>query len=74
MSAEKILAINPGSTSTKIAVFEGDKQVFITTIRHSTEELSKYHSVASQFEFRKELILSELQKAGVDVASLAAIV
>ena len=74
MSAEKILAINPGSTSTKIAVFEGEKQVFINTIRHSTEELSKYHNVAAQFEFRKELILSELKNAGIDVASLSAIV
>ena len=74
MCAEKILAINPGSTSTKIAVFEGEKQVFITTLRHSTEELSKYPTVASQFEFRKELILSELKNNGVDINTLNAVI
>jgi len=74
MSTEKILAINPGSTSTKIAVFEGEKQVFIVTLRHSTEELSKYPNVASQFEFRKKLILDELKGAKIDIATLAAVV
>ncbi|MGP1363378.1 MAG: butyrate kinase [Bacteroides sp.] len=74
MSAEKILAINPGSTSTKIAVFEGEKQIFITTIRHSTEEISQYPNVAAQFEFRKNLILSELQNAKIDLSNLVAIV
>ncbi len=53
----KILAINPGSTSTKIAVYEGEEQVFITTIRHQTAELEQYKRVADQFPFRKELIL-----------------
>lgn len=74
MSAEKILAINPGSTSTKIAVFEGENQVFITTLRHSTEEISKYPTVASQFEFRKELILSELKNNGVDINTINAVI
>lgn len=69
-----ILAINPGSTSTKIAIFEGEKQVFIKTIRHSAEEIGQFPSVASQFSFRKELILSELKQAGIDVMSLNAIV
>lgn len=74
MSAEKILAINPGSTSTKIAVFDGENQVFITTLRHSTEEISKFPTVASQFEFRKALILNELKNNGVDINTINAVI
>lgn len=69
-----ILAINPGSTSTKIALFEDEKQVFIKTIRHSAEEIGKFPNISSQFSFRKELILSELQQAGIDLTSIHAIV
>lgn len=70
----QILTINPGSTSTKIAVFEDEKEVFSKTLRHSTEELTPFSTVASQFQFRKEIILSELKKAGIDIHSLDAIV
>lgn len=72
--AFNILAINPGSTSTKIAIFEDENQIFIKTIRHSAEEISKFPDVASQFSYRKELILSELQQAGVNLSTLNAIV
>ena len=48
----KILTINPGSTSTKIAVFEDENEVFSTTLRHSNEELAPFSTVASQFQFR----------------------
>lgn len=70
----KILAINPGSTSTKIAIFEDENQIFIKTIRHSAEEISKFPNVASQFSYRKELILTELRQAGIDIYALNAIV
>lgn len=70
----QILTINPGSTSTKIAVFEDEKEVFAKTLRHSAEELSPFVTVASQFQFRKNIILSELQKAGINILSLHAIV
>lgn len=70
----QILTINPGSTSTKIAVFEDEKEVFSKTLRHSTEELSPFTTVASQFQFRKDIILSELKNAGIDIHSLNAIV
>ena len=70
----KILAINPGSTSTKIAVYEGEEQVFITTIRHQTAELEQYKRVADQFPFRKELILGELEKAGIATNDFNAII
>lgn len=70
----QILTINPGSTSTKIAVFEDDKEVFSKTLRHSAEELAPFSTVASQFQFRKNIILKELQAAGIGVNQLHAIV
>ena len=70
----KILTINPGSTSTKIAVFEDEKEIWSATLRHTAEELAPFSTVASQFEFRKNIILSELKKAGIDAHSFQAIV
>lgn len=70
----KILAINPGSTSTKIAVFEDENQVFVKNLKHSTEELSQFANVTSQFQFRKKIILSELQEAGFDVKTFDVII
>ncbi|MDE5611781.1 MAG: butyrate kinase, partial [Odoribacter sp.] len=70
----KILTINPGSTSTKIAVFEDEKEIWSTTLRHTAEELAPFSTVASQFGFRKNIILSELKKTGIDAHSFHAIV
>lgn len=70
----KQLIINPGSTSTKIAVFEDETSVFEKTLRHSNEELGVYHKVADQFEFRKQLILEALKENSIDVNSLDAVV
>lgn len=56
----KILAINPGSTSTKIAVYNGRNKVFATTLRHSVDDLEPFPRVIDQFEFRKHLILNAL--------------
>lgn len=70
----QILTINPGSTSTKIAVFEDEREVFSKTLRHSSEELSPFRTVASQFQFRKNIILTELKEAGIDIHSFHAIV
>ena len=61
----KILAINPGSTSTKIAVFEDEKSIFSRTLRHSVEELTRYPRIIDQFEFRKNLVLDELKADGI---------
>lgn len=69
-----ILTINPGSTSTKIAVFEDENEVFSKTLRHSSEELAPFTTVASQFQFRKDIILSELKQAGFDARAFNAIV
>lgn len=70
----RILAINPGSTSTKIAVYENERPVFETTRRHSADELAPFADIASQYDFRKEQILDCLVKAGIDPATLSAVV
>ncbi|WP_042349626.1 butyrate kinase [Bacillus massiliigorillae] len=69
----KILAINPGSTSTKIGVFEDHTQLFEKVLRHSTEELAKYERVADQFEFRKAEILKALDENNIIIHSLSAV-
>ena len=61
----RILAINPGSTSTKIAVYIGTSPVFIQTIQHSNGDLDPFPKITDQFEFRKELILNELKEADI---------
>lgn len=68
---KKILAINPGSTSTKIAIFEGDQQVFVKNIKHATEEISKYDTIADQYEFRKDIILEVLKEENIDIHSIS---
>lgn len=60
-----ILAINPGSTSTKVAVSVGNDQVFLRSILHDADELSKYDKITDQFEFRKELVLKEVKDNGI---------
>ncbi|MDO4711840.1 MAG: butyrate kinase [Peptostreptococcaceae bacterium] len=70
----KILAINPGSTSTKIALYEDKELLFKEGLEHSTEELSKYPSIASQYEMRKDAIISVLNKAGYTIDQLSAVV
>ena len=58
----QILAINPGSTSTKIAVYEDEKPILLRTIRHSAEELKKLEDVIFEFPFRKQLVMDELTR------------
>ncbi len=68
-----ILAINPGSTSTKIAVYADTTPVFIQTIRHTAEELAPFELVTDQFNFRKELILKELENAEIPLSQIKVI-
>lgn len=70
----KILSINPGSTSTKIAVFCNEENVFLKNIKHSAEDLAAYKNIADQFEFRKDIILKELAEAGINIQELNYIV
>lgn len=69
-----ILAINPGSTSTKVAVYDGETQLFVKNIKHSAEEIAKYDRIADQYEFRKSLILEEIATAGYDLNEFKVIV
>lgn len=70
----RILAINPGSTSTKIAIFEEGEQIFVKNIKHSAEELSEFKSIADQYDFRKQVILEELKMNDFDLNSLDAVI
>ena len=60
----RLLILNPGSTSTKVAVFEDETQVFVESISHSLEELKKYDHIMEQFPFRKDVVLKVLEKKG----------
>ncbi len=70
----KILTINPGSTSTKIGVFEDEKLVLEETLRHEAEDLKDFVKITDQYEFRKSLIVAFLKKNDVELTSLDAIV
>ena len=74
MAKERILVMNLGSTSSKIAVYDDDKEVFNDTLRHSTEELAPFGDVVEQFGFRKDKIFESLERNGVSVDSLTAAV
>lgn len=70
----KFLVINPGSTSTKIAVFEDTTNTFTLNIKHTTDEINCFPRIINQYQFRKEFIIYALQKEEIDVNSFDAIV
>ena len=70
----KSLIINPGSTSTKIGVFEDETLLFEETLRHSTEEISQYASIVDQKDFRKKIIVDLLAEKDFDIKSLNVVV
>lgn len=72
--AIKSLIINPGSTSTKIGVFEDETLLFEETLRHSTEEIAQYASIVDQKDFRKDIILNLMKEKDFDMKSLNVIV
>lgn len=69
-----IVAINPGSTSTKVAIYNDDKVVRELTLRHSTEELAPFANVIDQFDFRKNIILNAMKEAGVKLSDIDAVI
>lgn len=73
-STYKILAINPGSTSTKIAIYEDDKEVCKKTIEHSNEEIKKYKNITEQYSMREEALLNFLEEINFKVEELSAVV
>ncbi len=70
----KSLIINPGSTSTKIGVFEDETLLFDETLRHSTEEIAQYATIADQKDFRKNIIMNLLKEKNFDINSLGMVV
>ena len=72
--AIKSLVINPGSTSTKIGLFEDETLLFDETLRHPTEEIAKYASIIDQKDFRKEIIIEFLKEKDFDITSLDVVI
>lgn len=70
----KILVINPGSTSTAIAVFQGEKELFQKTIRHNIEELKKFEHLFDQYPYREEVIKHTLDQSNFKLEEFSAIV
>ncbi len=73
-STYRMLVINPGSTSTKIAVYDNEKENFVEVLRHPAEETSKFARIIDQYGFRKDVILGTLKERGIDFGSIDAIV
>ncbi|XKG63067.1 butyrate kinase [Mesobacillus maritimus] len=69
----RILAINPGSTSTKIGVFTNEVPLFEQTIRHDSETINTFENIIDQYEFRKATILETLDTQGINVSKLNAV-
>lgn len=70
----KILVINPGGFSTKIAVFEDETQLTKANITHTAEELKPFAHVFDQFQFRKELVVRTVEEAGFSMKDIACVV
>ncbi len=70
----KQLVINPGSTSTKIAVFEDDRILFEKTLRHSVEDMSNYNHIIDELDFRKRIIMKTLEDNHFELEQLSAVV
>ena len=70
----RVLAINPGSTSTKIALFDDEQPVFTVTLRHNTDEIGKFEGIIDQYEFRKKFVLAALDEHEIKPETLDAVV
>lgn len=71
---ERLLVINPGSTSTKLAVYDGEDEYRSTAINHSTQSLAQFGDIVDQLDFRKEALLEWLAEIGVNLHSITAVV
>lgn len=69
----KILIVNPGSTSTKIGIYEDEVPIFEKTLRHTMEELAGYEKVSDQYEFRMQIIIEEIKNAGFVIEDFSAV-
>lgn len=69
----RILVINPGSTSTKIGVFDNDISILEKTLRHDTDVINSFENIIDQYEFRKNAILETLDQEGFNISKLSAV-
>ncbi|MCF0230134.1 MAG: butyrate kinase, partial [Parasporobacterium sp.] len=74
MGSYKVLAINPGSTSTKIAVFQGEEKLYGANVNHDASDLAKFKEISDQLDFRFTMIKNMLAENGVDLTGLDAVV
>ncbi|TKD70047.1 butyrate kinase [Pseudalkalibacillus hwajinpoensis] len=70
----RLLVINPGSTSTKIGVFDNERAVFEKSLRHDTNEINQFETIIDQYEFRKKTILEALDEEAINISKLDAVV
>lgn len=70
----RVLVVNPGSTSTKIGLFDGDREVFSKTVDHDAAKLAEFPTVSDQMPYRRDMILGILKEEGIDLASVDAFV
>nr|WP_102345658.1 butyrate kinase [Bacillus sp. Marseille-P3661] len=70
----RILVINPGSSSTKIAVYDNEVSIIEKTIRHETEIISSFHTITDQYEYRKGMVLETLDYEGINISKFNAVV
>ena len=70
----RVLTINPGSTSTKIGVYDEENPVFVQTLHHSSEDLKPFKRIADQYALRRDTVLNALSGAGIAVDSIDAVV
>ncbi|AQQ53037.1 butyrate kinase [Planococcus lenghuensis] len=69
----RILVINPGSTSTKIGVYDNEAMIMEKTIRHAPEEISHFSSIIEQYDYRKQTVLEALDEEGINLSKLSAV-
>lgn len=74
MGDYRLLIVNPGSTSTKVAIYDGDTPIKSVTVRHEPAELAGFADVLDQYAYRKEVIYGVLKDLGEDGSSFAAVV
>lgn len=74
MTEYLILTINPGSTSTKFALFKGNEEILGDNITHSNEELAPYEKMVDQFEMRKSIIVNHLSEQNINLSDIDAVV
>lgn len=72
--AYRILTINPGSTSTKVGCFEGEKELFTVNVSHDAAKLKEFQTISDQLPYRTETILTALKEAGIDLSTVDAFV